>query len=103
MTEWVPVPEAVALAEGAMAGVSVAGRKLLLFRTRAGYFVTERRCTHQAADLLRGYFSGDVIECPVHQGRFDVRTGCVLGAPASEPLRTFPVKVVDAQVFVELG
>jgi len=52
---------------------------------------------------MRGYFDGDVIECPVHQGRFDVRTGRVLGAPASTPLRTYAVKVVDGDVYVEVG
>jgi naphthalene 1,2-dioxygenase system ferredoxin subunit len=51
---------------------------------------------------MRGYFDGNVIECPVHQGRFDVRNGAALSAPASTPLQTYPVKVIDGEVFVEI-
>lgn len=103
MAEWMKAAEAARLDVGTMAAVLVAGHKLLLFRTHDGYFATDRRCTHQGADLLRGYFDAAVIECPVHQGRFDVRTGCVLGAPASAPLRTYPVKLVDGAVYIEIG
>lgn len=85
-----------------MIGLSARGIHLIVYRTAAGYFVTGRRCTHQAADLMRGYFDGDVIECPVHQGRFDVCSGAALSAPASTPLQTYPVKVVGGQVFVEI-
>ena len=60
------------------------------------------RCTHQAADLMRGHFDGDVIECPVHQGRFHVCTGAALSAPASTPLKTYPVKIEDGRIFVEV-
>lgn len=81
----------------------VAGRKhLILFRTSHGYFATDRRCTHQQADLLRGYFDEDVIECPVHQGRFNVCTGAPLSAPASVPLNTYPVKILDDEVCVQI-
>jgi 3-phenylpropionate/trans-cinnamate dioxygenase ferredoxin component len=102
MTDWVRVASAEALAEGAMTAVSPADKKLILYRTRTGYFATDRRCTHQGADLLRGYLDAETIECPVHQGRFDVRTGCVLGAPASTPLRAYPVKVIDGDVYVQI-
>ena len=81
----------------------VAGRKhLILFRTSRGYFATDRRCTHQQADLLRGYFDEDVIECPVHQGRFNICTGAPLSAPASAPLKTYPVKILDNEVCVQI-
>jgi naphthalene 1,2-dioxygenase system ferredoxin subunit len=42
------------------------------------------------------------VECPFHQGRFDVRSGAAVGAPAIVPLQTFPVQVVDGRVFVRV-
>lgn len=102
MAEWVSVPKGEEMLEGTMAAVSALGKSLIVYRTLRGYFATDRRCTHQAADLLRGYFDQDIIECPVHQGRFNVCTGAALSAPASTPLRTYPVKLVDGRVFVEI-
>jgi len=52
--------------------------------------------------LMRGYFDEDIIECPVHQGRFNVCTGAALSAPASTPLKTYPVRTEDGKVFVEV-
>jgi nitrite reductase/ring-hydroxylating ferredoxin subunit len=102
MAEWVSVPKGEEMLEGTMTAVSALGKSLIVYRTPRGYFATARRCTHQAADLLRGYFDQDIIECPVHQGRFNVCTGAALSAPASTPLRTYPVKLVDGRVFVEI-
>lgn len=62
------IPNAASLAEGTMTAISVGGKRLILYKTSNSYFVTDRRCTHQQADLLRGYFDQEVIECPVHPG-----------------------------------
>jgi nitrite reductase/ring-hydroxylating ferredoxin subunit len=102
MAEWVCVPQGEEMLEGTMTATSALGKRLIVYRTSGGYFATDRRCTHQAADLLRGYFDQDIIECPVHQGRFNVCTGAALSAPASTPLKTYPVKLVDGRVFVEI-
>jgi naphthalene 1,2-dioxygenase ferredoxin component len=102
MPEWVNVLNAEGMPEGTMMGISALGSRLIIYRTKSGYSATDRRCTHQAADLLRGYFDREIIECPVHQGRFNVCSGAALSAPASTPLRTYPVKLVNGKVFVEV-
>jgi nitrite reductase/ring-hydroxylating ferredoxin subunit len=102
MAEWILVPKAAQLAVGAMTGLSSAGQHILVYRTASGFYASERRCTHQGADLMRGYFDQDVIECPVHQGRFNVITGAALSAPASRPLKTYPVQLVDGEVYVAI-
>jgi nitrite reductase/ring-hydroxylating ferredoxin subunit len=43
------------------------------------------------------------VECPYHGSFFDIKTGHVLPLPASKPLETYPVKIVDDEVFVEVG
>lgn len=102
MAEWVKVPNGESMAEGTMIAATALGKRLIVYKAADGYFATDRRCTHQAADLLRGYFDANVIECPVHQGRFNICTGAPLSAPASAPLKTYPVKLEAGEVFVEV-
>jgi 3-phenylpropionate/trans-cinnamate dioxygenase ferredoxin subunit len=43
-----------------------------------------------------------IIECPKHNGRFDYRTGKAKGAPVIVDLQTYPVRVQDGAVFIEI-
>ena len=57
-------------------------------------------CTHEHAYLSDGVVVDCVVECPFHQGRFDVRTGKALGPPVIEPLETYPTKISDGRLYV---
>jgi len=74
-----------------------------LFRVGNQFYATDDTCTHAAASLSDGYIDGDIVECPFHSARFCIRTGEVLSLPASEPLKTYPVKVEDGSVFVDVN
>jgi len=67
------------------------------------YYATEGHCTHEKTLLCDGLVMGRVIECPKHNGRFDYVSGKALGAPVLEDVRTYPVKVADGTVFIEVG
>jgi 3-phenylpropionate/trans-cinnamate dioxygenase ferredoxin subunit len=67
------------------------------------FFATAGLCTHENVHLADGLVMGRIIECPKHNGRFDIPTGQAKGAPACVNLKTFPVKVEDGRVFVDLG
>lgn len=82
--------------------VTVAGRPLAIYDTPSGLFASHALCTHGGADLCDGYFDGHVIECPLHQGAFDVRDGRPVAAPATRALRQVAVRVVDGRVQVAL-
>jgi nitrite reductase/ring-hydroxylating ferredoxin subunit len=43
------------------------------------------------------------VECPLHSTEFDLRTGEVLTPPATEPIATFPVRLVNDQVQVAVA
>ena len=45
---------------------------------------------------------GDEIECPLHQARFHLPTGEVRAAPATENIRTYPVKVTGDEIYVKV-
>ncbi len=78
--------------------VNFQGRELAVFDTKEGITVALARCTHGAANLCDGYFNGTHIECPLHQGLFDARSGAAVAAPARVPLRMLQARVVDGVV-----
>lgn len=65
------------------------------------YYAIEDVCTHDGGPLDQGELEGDEIECPRHGGRFNVRTGAATQMPAIMPVRTFPVKIVGDELFVQ--
>lgn len=65
-------------------------------------FATDGLCTHEHAHLADGLVLGDTIECPKHNGRFDYRTGAAVQAPVGVDLATYPVKVADGKILVEI-
>lgn len=67
------------------------------------FHATAGHCTHERELLCDGLVMDGVIECPKHNGRFDVRSGAPLGPPALVPVTTYPTKVEDGAVHVDLG
>ena len=67
------------------------------------FYATDALCTHERMALADGLVIGTIIECPKHNGRFDYRTGEAKCAPVVERLRTYPVKVEDGTIFVDVG
>lgn len=64
------------------------------------FFATDGLCTHAWVHLADGYVSGTTIECPKHNGRFDITTGKAKGAPVSVDLRCHAVEVRDGRVWL---
>ena len=71
-----------------------------MYRSAGEFFATDNVCTHAYALLSDGYLEDGCIECPLHQARFDIRTGQALCAPATLDLKTYPVKVEGEDVLV---
>ena len=83
---------------GDVTPVTFGTREVAVFDAEDGIFVSLSRCTHGAANLCDGYFDGTYIECPLHQGLFDVRTGEAKAAPARVPLRMINCRVIEKVV-----
>ncbi len=90
------------LEPGDVTPVIFGSRELAVFDGKDGLFVSMARCTHGAANLCDGHFDGTYIECPLHQGLFDVRDGAAKAAPARVPLRMIEARVSDGMVQVYL-
>ena len=84
-------------------GIEVSGRHIALYRLDGEVFATDNVCPHQFALLSDGYMEDGCVECPLHQARFDIRTGAAQCGPVERGLKIFPVKVEGDSVFVDLG
>ena len=64
----------------------------------------EDRCSHDDGDLMEGDVDEEncTVECPRHGSEFDLRTGKPLNLPAYVPIETYPVKVEDGVIKVEV-
>ena len=67
------------------------------------YYTTDGHCTHEKTLLCDGLVEDGIIECPKHNGRFDYTSGKALGAPVLVDIRTYPTKVIDGTVYVEIS
>lgn len=93
-----------AVPEGEGRAVAVEGiERIAVFRVEGTFYVTQDMCSHAKASLTKGWVEGFEICCPVHDGRFDVRTGEARCFPATDPIKTFPSQVRDGEVWADLS
>jgi 3-phenylpropionate/trans-cinnamate dioxygenase ferredoxin component len=102
MTDFVKVAEASDIPAGRVKVVEVNGKRIALCNVDGEFYAIDDLCTHDDGPLDQGELRGDVIECPRHGARFNVRTGRVLALPAVKPLGTYPLKVDGTQIRVAL-
>ena len=92
-----------ALAPGSVRQVDVGDEVYALFRLDDGTLVcTEGLCTHGQAYLAEGVVLDCEVECPKHNGRFDLRTGEAVRYPATDPLALYPVEIRNGRVVSSL-
>jgi nitrite reductase/ring-hydroxylating ferredoxin subunit len=68
-------------------------RQLAVFRVGREVYVTDAACTHGRAWLTEGGQQGHRVQCPLHGGAFDVRTGAGVSPPCTAALRTYPARI----------
>ncbi|MBA3506304.1 MAG: non-heme iron oxygenase ferredoxin subunit [Betaproteobacteria bacterium] len=102
MDTWIEVMAADAIEPDNAVGVVINGRDIAIYNDGGEFFATDNICTHAQAFLCDGFLENGEIECPLHQARFDIRTGKVMREPAIDDIETFPVKVEAGRVFVKI-
>lgn len=100
---WIDVLAREDLPSDDVIGLDVAGRDIALYTVGDEVYATDNLCTHGNARLCDGFLEGHEIECPLHQGRFDVRDGRPACEPATEALRTYPVRIEGQRVLLQLA
>lgn len=100
---WTDVLATTDLPADDVVGVMIEGRDIAIYTSGDEVYATDNLCTHGSARLCDGFLEGHEIECPLHQGRFDVRDGKPTCAPVTEALRTYPVKIENQRVMLKLS
>ena len=89
--------------QGKMEARVLDGREIVICHTRDGVFALDNICTHAHARMCEGRLRATRLVCPLHGASFDIRDGRVLGPPATIPLTTHQVRVVNGTIEVSLS
>jgi naphthalene 1,2-dioxygenase ferredoxin component len=101
-TQWIDAAAQDEVPQDDVIAVTAGGREVALYGVDGAVYATDNVCTHGQARLCEGFLEGHEIECPLHQGKFDVRTGAPTCAPVTEAIRSYPVKIEGGRVWLAL-
>src|SRR5207248_9910755 len=82
--------------------VTIAGRRIALFRTREGWYALDNACPHLGGPLADGLLAERSVICPLHERRFDLRSGEALSVDGCGAI-AHRVVVLDGSVYVQLA
>jgi nitrite reductase/ring-hydroxylating ferredoxin subunit len=89
------------VAEDAPLKVSRDERDYAVFKVADRIYVTQDACTHGPGSLSEGFVENGEVECPFHQGRFELATGRPSAPPCTEALRIWTVHLSDGRVLID--
>jgi naphthalene 1,2-dioxygenase system ferredoxin subunit len=101
-TAWIDIASKDDVPEDDVMGIDINTKSIALYQVDGEIFATDNICTHGNARLCDGFLEGHEIECPLHQGKFDIRNGKAMCAPLTEDIQIYPVKIEGGRVFVEM-
>jgi 3-phenylpropionate/trans-cinnamate dioxygenase ferredoxin subunit len=90
------------VASGAMKGFKPGDKGVLVSNIDGKFYAIGDKCTHRGCSLSKGRLEGEVVTCPCHGSRFNVKTGAIVRGPAGEPEPAFPVTVEGDGIWVEM-
>ncbi len=101
---FVKVAELGQVGDGEMLGLKVNGKPVCVARIDDEVYAFADNCSHRDFPLSSGELDVDdcSVTCDWHGARFDVRTGAALCLPATRPVRTYPCRVEDGAIYVEI-
>jgi len=88
--------------ENSAKSFEVGNNVIAVYNVGGEFYATDNECTHGAASLADGILEDDIIECALHFGAFNVKTGEAVQAPCFTALRTYKVTVENGEVRVDL-
>ncbi len=102
MAEFVRVAAVSDLPPNKLLGVELDGHRVCLANADGRIYAFRDNCSHQDFPLSAGEMDDGTVECAWHGAKFDMESGRALSLPAIRPIETYPVKVEENDIFVEL-
>jgi 3-phenylpropionate/trans-cinnamate dioxygenase ferredoxin subunit len=100
VADFIKVAETSDLAPGQKMLVEYDGWPVGLFNIDGEFYAIDDVCTHDGGPLVEGELHGEVIVCPRHGARFDVKTGAVVTLPAYLPVGTYQVRIEGDDILI---
>ena len=88
------------LDEGEAMQVIIGRKEIAIYNLDGKFYATDDICTHAYASLADGYVEDEMIECPLHGGCFNIKTGKAMTPPVSEDLKTYELKIDGEQILI---
>ena len=101
--EWTPITKVENIPSREGRAVTVGDVEIAIFHVENRYLTIENKCPHKGGPLCDGIVSGAIVVCPLHGRRFDLETGMPVRASEPSSVVTFPTRVEDGVIFVDLG
>ena len=101
--DWVAVARSDEIDVDDAKQVKVNGLCIALFNVAGKFYATSDICTHAHAFLTEGYVQDGTVECPLHQGVFDIVTGKALRPPVTENLKTYPLRLDGESILIKIN
>lgn len=79
------------------------GNRIIVVNLEGEYHALDGICTHEYAELDKGFLLGETLTCQLHLSEFSITSGEAQTAPATKPLKKYKVTVSDSTIFVEVG
>lgn len=116
MGNYVEIARTSEFSDGDKKKLIVQGHEIMLARVGENYYAVNNRCPHLGGDLSAGTLEGTIITCPRHKSQFDISnrnvirwlkgsgiiSGVVKAIKSSQPLQTYPVKIHEGIISVEI-
>lgn len=103
MEHWITVGKANTIANGEWQTIEYENQWLIVANCEGTFYAIEDMCTHDGGTLSDGDIKGEEIICPRHGARFCLRTGKATLPPAYEDIHTFPVRIHEGVIQVDVS
>src|SRR5919201_5835110 len=100
MADFVRVASTDEIPPGRLKLADVHGERVAVANVDGSFYAFSDECTHDGGPLSEGDLEGEIVTCPWHFSRFNVRTGEIVESPAEEVVAVYEVKVEDGDVLV---
>jgi nitrite reductase (NADH) small subunit len=101
--DWTPITKVENIPSREGRAVAVGDQEIAIFHLQDRYLTIGNKCPHRGGPLCDGIVSGTTVVCPLHGRRFDLETGMPVRASEPSCVATFPTRVEDGIIFVDLG
>ncbi len=104
MAEYITVARVGDIPQGGALQIEVGDAFISIWNVKGILYAIDDICTHEEAYLSEGELIDDCCAmCPLHGSEFDLATGVARCLPATEPVRTYPVRVEGDEVQIAIS